>query len=62
MGQRAERSVSGSGNPSIAAREKKPNLPSAMSGGKAGSCADLWLTQWPHLAREGGPEWMGNVL
>ncbi len=24
--------------------------------------ADLWLTQWPHLAREGGPRFAGAVL
>ncbi len=34
----------------------------SMSGAKAGTCADLWVTQWPHLAREGGPTCMGNVL
>jgi UDP-N-acetylglucosamine:LPS N-acetylglucosamine transferase len=34
----------------------------SMSGAKAGDCADLWLTQWPHLAREGGPSYLGNVL
>lgn len=34
----------------------------SMSGAKAGGCADLWLTQWPHLAREGGPTCMGNIL
>jgi UDP-N-acetylglucosamine:LPS N-acetylglucosamine transferase len=34
----------------------------SMSGAKAGECADLWLTQWPHLAREGGPSYLGNVL
>lgn len=34
----------------------------SMSGSKVGPCADLWLTQWPHLAREGGPRWIGNVL
>lgn len=34
----------------------------SMSGRKAGAFADLWLTQWPHLAREGGPEFMGSVL
>ena len=34
----------------------------SLSGAKAGSCADLWLTQWPHLAREGGPRYLGNVL
>ncbi len=34
----------------------------SMSGQKAGSCVDLWLTQWPHLAREDGPKCFGNVL
>ena len=34
----------------------------SLSGVKAGSCADLWLTQWAHLAREEGPQWKGNVL
>lgn len=34
----------------------------SMSGDKAGGCADLWLTQWPHLARDNGPAYMGNVL
>lgn len=34
----------------------------SMSGAQARSCADLWLTQWPHLAREGGPNCFGNVL
>jgi UDP-N-acetylglucosamine:LPS N-acetylglucosamine transferase len=34
----------------------------SMSGAQAGTCADLWLTQWPHLAREAGPTCMGNVL
>lgn len=34
----------------------------SMSGMKAGSFADLWLTQWPHLARDGGPECFGSVL
>ena len=34
----------------------------SMSGEKAGGCADLWLTQWPHLARDGGPKYFGNVL
>lgn len=24
--------------------------------------ADLWLTQWPHLSCEGGPEFKGSVL
>jgi UDP-N-acetylglucosamine:LPS N-acetylglucosamine transferase len=36
----------------------------SLSGRKAGSCADLWLTQWPHLApKDGnGPRFLGNVL
>ena len=34
----------------------------SMSGENAGRFVDLWLTQWPHLAREGGPHCMGNVL
>ena len=34
----------------------------SMSGRKARRWADLWLTQWRHLARAGGPEWFGNVL
>lgn len=34
----------------------------SMSGRKAGGCADLWLTQWAHLASEEGPQHFGNVL
>ena len=34
----------------------------SKSGEKAGRFADLWLTQWPELAREGGPEYAGSVL
>jgi len=34
----------------------------SLSGAKAGRFADLWLTQWPDLAREGGPNFKGNVL
>lgn len=34
----------------------------SMSGKKAGGCADLWLTQWEHLAAEGGPKHYGSVL
>ncbi len=34
----------------------------SMSGRKAGRIADLWLTQWPHLARDGGPQCFGSVL
>lgn len=34
----------------------------SMSGQKVGAHADLWLTQWPELARPGGPEYAGSVL
>lgn len=34
----------------------------SMSGQKAGRYADLWLTQWPHLATDGGPRYVGSVL
>lgn len=34
----------------------------SMSGQMAGKHADVWLTQWPHLAREGGPMFLGSVL
>lgn len=34
----------------------------SMSGRKAGRCTDLWLTQWPHLARTDGPQYAGSVL
>ena len=34
----------------------------SLSGRKAGSFVDLWLTQWPHLAGEGGPQCFGSVL
>ncbi|GAB5548980.1 MAG: PssD/Cps14F family polysaccharide biosynthesis glycosyltransferase [Sandaracinaceae bacterium] len=34
----------------------------SMSGQKVGAHADLWLTQWPELAREGGPLYAGSVL
>lgn len=34
----------------------------SMSGKKAGGCADLWLTQWAHLATEKGPKHYGSVL
>lgn len=34
----------------------------SMSGERAGKLCDLWLTQWPELAREGGPEYAGSVL
>jgi UDP-N-acetylglucosamine:LPS N-acetylglucosamine transferase len=34
----------------------------SLSGRLAGPHADLWLTQWPHLARPGGPEHAGAVV
>lgn len=34
----------------------------SMSGQKIGEHADLWLTQWPHLARPNGPLYRGTVL
>jgi UDP-N-acetylglucosamine:LPS N-acetylglucosamine transferase len=34
----------------------------SMSGVKARKYADLWLTQWPHLERPGGPKYFGSVL
>jgi UDP-N-acetylglucosamine:LPS N-acetylglucosamine transferase len=34
----------------------------SMSGAKVGKYADLWLTQWPHLAKEDGPYFRGAVL
>jgi UDP-N-acetylglucosamine:LPS N-acetylglucosamine transferase len=34
----------------------------SMSGARAGRYADLWLTQWPHLARRDGPYYAGSVL
>ena len=34
----------------------------SLSGQKAKGCADLWLTQWPHLATEEGPKFHGSVL
>lgn len=34
----------------------------SLSGMKARRYADLWLTQWPHLAREDGPTYFGSVL
>jgi UDP-N-acetylglucosamine:LPS N-acetylglucosamine transferase len=34
----------------------------SMSGEKIGPHADLWLTQWPHLARDDGPHFVGAVL
>jgi len=34
----------------------------SMSGQKIGKYADLWLTQWPHLAKPNGPFYRGTVL
>jgi UDP-N-acetylglucosamine:LPS N-acetylglucosamine transferase len=34
----------------------------SISGSKIGHRADLWLTQWPHLARPEGPHYAGSVL
>ncbi len=34
----------------------------SMSGKMAGGFADLWLTQWPHLAKPEGPNYSGAVL
>jgi UDP-N-acetylglucosamine:LPS N-acetylglucosamine transferase len=34
----------------------------SLSGARAGRYADLWLTQWPHLAKAGGPQYGGSVL
>jgi UDP-N-acetylglucosamine:LPS N-acetylglucosamine transferase len=34
----------------------------SLSGEKAGRFADLWLTQWAHLARPDGPFYRGSVL
>lgn len=34
----------------------------SLSGQRAGAHVDLWLTQWPHLAKERGPFYRGSVL
>ena len=34
----------------------------SLSGEKVGRFADLWLTQWPHLAQSEGPYYQGSVL
>jgi UDP-N-acetylglucosamine:LPS N-acetylglucosamine transferase len=34
----------------------------SSSGKRAGKFADQWLTQWPELARPGGPHYWGAVL
>ncbi len=32
------------------------------SGRRIGNHADLWLTQWQHLAKPEGPEFRGSVI
>lgn len=34
----------------------------SMSGRMIGPRSDLWLTQWPHLAKDNGPKYMGAVF
>lgn len=34
----------------------------SLSGQRAGAHASLWLTQWEHLARQGGPYFHGSVF
>lgn len=34
----------------------------SLSGRLAGRHADLWLTQWPHLARSRGPHYAGAII
>lgn len=34
----------------------------SLSGQRAGKFADLWLTQWPEVACENGPQYRGSVL
>lgn len=34
----------------------------SLSGRKIGKYADLWLTQWPHLAKPDGPQFLGSVI
>lgn len=34
----------------------------SLSGRLAGRFSDLWLTQWPHLAKGEGPRFAGSVL
>jgi len=34
----------------------------SVSGEHVGRHADLWLTQWPQLAKAGGPKYLGAVL
>lgn len=34
----------------------------STSGKLAGKFADAWLTQWPELAKDGGPQYWGAIL
>lgn len=34
----------------------------SLSGQRVGPHADIWLTQWPHLASSDGPHYEGSVL
>lgn len=34
----------------------------SLSGQRVRPFADLWLTQWPHMARPEGPRFLGSVL
>lgn len=34
----------------------------SLSGKQAKAHADLWLTQWSHLSRPGGPDHLGSVI
>jgi UDP-N-acetylglucosamine:LPS N-acetylglucosamine transferase len=34
----------------------------SLAGRKIGPSADLWLTQWPHLAKKNGPLFHGSVI
>ena len=34
----------------------------SLSGERVGRFADLWLTQWEHLSRPGGPIYKGSIL
>ena len=34
----------------------------SLSGEQVGHHADLWLTQWSHLARADGPDYRGSVI
>jgi UDP-N-acetylglucosamine:LPS N-acetylglucosamine transferase len=34
----------------------------STSGQRIGKHADLWLTQWEHLSKDGGPEYRGAII